>query len=1791
MRVLPRVPTHATAIPLDRPPSLRRLGMTLLGCAYLVLSMTLCVWYPALLNPHFANDIWWAKYSPSTHQALVVDLFNAWLTTHSNGSLDLLAPRATMDKTYATSVATTKVYPTYVRRVLLTELTSIEFAIDNLRSLSAYWAGYMCTQYCWVDLNHRFEVAHTVGRQKRCESRYRANGAVYLETVLRNQVWDEFISTYGGDGGSFTIVIQNWLEQVPEGQNWLATTSTARELTTVDQEKEYWRANHIDYFQLQWQNHAQTGISESIVIQNALNRQLTIQLKSVARSREPWTSVVLYWLLANDLGFLASLNRSLIRSANNSITQPPSINIEDAFGLQDSNGDYVAQAELFRTSVGPFLSVDTFYIGIPSTVLAFYDGFQTALYSTLVQNPKFQFSFDSIPSLTVATIPPSWQKPNFVYYGGSPMCLTGDPVPYVQQTFGFYDICDTQPPLTATVTKYSGTFSTIAMTLQLEQTSPCIPQTLLPQCTLNLNTFLAVATDLVALASFDASLIPPAVFAIENLKVSIMQFASLQDETNWTLLTQPLLADSRWAFYGWNFIYDWIQGMREVVSFEGDVTSQVLMSVADPPLLLSSSNSVTSATRLMYILVLYVTAVLFSLAAICTFGIVLLRFQVEGTHLVWFNRIVGSVWVGRPLMLIRGITATLILSTTQLELANISLGQRSHFEFVPRPWLATLVIGSEATWVLYVVHDFLSILTNRFTIVYSPLSCVFGWLLVVTFEILMPLQPIASTDRTCIAKDMDSAVQCTSGSLQIGNWERVLIIYSILCISIGLAVLCGVSYRRRVHHTIDDPIRHVLGIADMYFQPPRCRERNDNLVLDNISCLMAGLVPIFHRKKQSTFDVKLWIIREDQQVPIHEPSKIFTFRAVRVQGCYNSPTAEILSPTTVFHRLKKKVIAFCGILYATSAIIGSVSYLQVSRVNLANDLFWATFNVTAAHTFIAKWMNEQLVLGVSLSDPFRFNIESINQDESFATANTAVQSSANFGAIMQYSELNILESTIVGLRQTDACTTPWIFTQYCFVDFEQKWELANTMTRQKRCQGMVSNGAVFLESILRNIPFDAFYSCWGSSFDQTIASELRQSLTGRLWLEGVALNPKASIPVEVAMWQASNISSFDTQWQNFKSIGLVNSYSVENALGTTYDFTLQYSNSTFRVAQQTTYKMYWGLANDFFAIAHNSSGIGGHSLIRSSPVYAFANATMQSMLFQNGTLHSPLGNAFTIIYNVIGPFGSVDMRFVPCPKQAQDAVRVIFKVLREVLFENNTAQVAFNQIDDPRSDINPAPKTWTDINFFTVGGSPLCPEVAITGSAPISFGMLTLLSWQTQCSSAYPWTFVNPTRNYVVTSVILANMSFASADGIGRTCAQNFKYIDVCMEFLSQTVTFVGTYMAHKLNSLTTLTSAATTAVQALNVEFLQFGQQDPTSPVILYRINVLDPTETDFAYFAWNFLIDWTLGQREAVSFEGDIGSTILLTELFPALLDQVNLGENPTNMAFYLRNTVEYITGLMIVVAALVVVYIFVSFGHVEVINLLEIQRVGAIIWVGRPLLFVRSLTGIALLSTCSLELVFNGYISYFVVVQDPWYKTMLAANEVTWMVAIVNDIAMAFTQEYTTQCAYVNSILVWIVSVVLSFVDPINHSMSINKQCTLVQVDAQVVCTSGTIKIGHFSRLTTIIGIVFGCNAICYVNARLFFARPPRSKINSIFVYSGARYLFTTANWIHDDIYYMDRMSAALNGILTLRLKNMMYALDVKLWRTFRVDLSDEFPLSPRTQEFDAIALSALPLTISL
>ncbi|OQR86613.1 hypothetical protein ACHHYP_10359 [Achlya hypogyna] len=1732
---------------------------TLLGFTYIWGSLASGIVYLSIINPSFSNDLWWGHYNLSGYQAFLIDISNAAVATRGKGVFDTLAPVAAMRKDYGASVSYTTVYPTYARGLILSELTSVEYAVTNLRTLSASWSMRMNTQCCWVDFAHQFQLAHTVKRQARCSSQYAGNGAVHLEAILRNQVWSKWMTTWGN---YFSVAVQLGLEETAGGRQWLTTTATALNTTTAAQESAYWTANGITYFQLQWLNRWSTGISETMTIENALGWKQQYTIKNVPRIIGPWTTLVYFWLPYNDLWVIDVLNRSWIRGTSNyfganvSATAPP-VNLMDWAAFAAPTG----ACTLLTTRLGELTTIDMWYIPPPPALVALVGTFNSLYYEALLANDALASTVNKWTLPTLQPTPPSWLGNGMVYFGGNPTCYTNAGTSYVQRSFDFYDACVGTSPLEIALTAPSLLFALFAQS----------PKPVAAASTCSLQAFAECAPALSQGADIIASYLSPAPATISTDVVAatkevqstgamLMQFAARNGV--FELLTQPILADDAWNLYGWAMVFQWVTGEREVVSFQGDYGTWPLISNAYAGSVLSTSGGgekLSNATQSIFYLMAYTSFLLVVVGILCSIFGLLIHFQVIGANLFLYNRVVGSVWIGRPMLVVRGLTAIGILSTSQVTL--MTTGGFTHFTFAPRLWLATLVVAGEATWVTYVVNDVLLLFASKLTPVYAPYSCYLVWLAYFVVEIASPVQISATLNRQCHSVDMDYALNCDSGTVRIGSSDRVVLLLVIQVVALIFTFVVSFAlHRRRKYITTEQAPLLISGTSDSFMSR---LDGQGVWNLDKVSSIMCGLVPIrLPHGRSATFDLKLWLVIPDDTP--HDATKTFNCPSL---GLTEAKAADRLTSSKRLASEKRKIrltrlSALFGLGFIMASVAGSVSYIIVSQVNLANDLSWATFNITGAHAFIASYFNEQLTLGANAAS-IRLDSANVVQVAHFNLPTASVASPNNLGALMQYTQLNVIGQTIEAFRSMDACAMPWVFSQYCYVDFQRRWSVANSAQRQARCTAMIGNGAVYLESFLRNIEWTDLSECWGSSFAIAIGDELQTTQAGRAWLAQIQ-GPMVSVADEVAHWTASGITEYTTQWQNYKKIGLINSYAIENALGVAYDFTLQYLNGSFQFAQQSTFKMYWALGSDWELVARNSSAIGGMSLVRGSNNFAFANQTLESVMVTNGTLSLPFNNIFASVRTFLGPFGSVDMFYVAPTEEALRGFRTVQAAIRSALAGSLKAQQDFFLIE-PIDAVRPVPKAWLALNTNSFGGSLLCYQPGSSGDQRLLAGLINLASYSIACSTNGIYSQVQPNREYIVLSALLSGVATSPRASVNLPdiCNQDTGHLDHCVSYLKQSFAFVDAHITD-VSSLATTSLAVTHAIQALNIEFVQFVGANATAPMTVLHKNVLDPADPTFLFFGWWYLCDWVFGTREVISFQGDGARINVLSEYLAPYSEDVRPWQFPTTLANYARSAIMYVTVVMISVSVLVFVYILVSRGYVEGFNMMELNRVGAIVWIGRPLLFIRSMTAIMLLSTGTLELTYSGFVSTFVVPSNPWYKTLLAASEVTWLVSVVNDVTMIITQEYTSYFITPNSMTVWVICAVLSQLQPVIHETTIKKVCHVVQVDYQIVCTSATVVIGQQARFLALIYIVLACNVLSFLFVRVLLPLKPVQPNTSLFLAAGAKFLFLESKWTFDDVYYLDRASAVLNGILSWRTKTHIYAFDIKVWRVLAIRL---------------------------
>ncbi|ETV79659.1 hypothetical protein H257_06912 [Aphanomyces astaci] len=114
--------------------------------------------------------------------------------------------------------------------------------------------------------------------------------------------------------------------------------------------------------------------------------------------------------------------------------------------------------------------------------------------------------------------------------------------------------------------------------------------------------------------------------------------------------------DDKWDFFGWVYMFEWAEVSPEVVSFEGDNGIFALVSDKSAPLIYEAQDLEAIMSVILVIVGLLMTAYT-----------ALLRGRIVGRNLFRFNCNVGAMWLGRPFLMIRGMMAIVILSTTLSE--------------------------------------------------------------------------------------------------------------------------------------------------------------------------------------------------------------------------------------------------------------------------------------------------------------------------------------------------------------------------------------------------------------------------------------------------------------------------------------------------------------------------------------------------------------------------------------------------------------------------------------------------------------------------------------------------------------------------------------------------------------------------------------------------------------------------------------------------------------------------------------------------------------------------------------------------------------------------------------------------------------------------------------------------------------------------------------------------------------------------------------------------------------------
>ncbi|OQR86469.1 hypothetical protein ACHHYP_10515 [Achlya hypogyna] len=744
--------------------------------------------------------------------------------------------------------------------------------------------------------------------------------------------------------------------------------------------------------------------------------------------------------------------------------------------------------------------------------------------------------------------------------------------------------------------------------------------------------------------------------------------------------------------------------------------------------------------------------------------------------------------------------------------------------------------------------------------------------------------------------------------------------------------------------------------------------------------------------------------------------------------------------------------------------------------------------------------------------------------------------------------------------------------------------MANTPTRQARCTATnIGNGAVYLEAVLRNVDWSSFNHCWGASFDAAIAADVPSLMfNGAAWLESLHAN---TLPVkdEVRHWQAHGISTYTTQWQNYKTLGLHDVYSVANAFGIQYDLTLRTLNGSFRVATSTSWKMYWSFASDLWAVASNGSGMTGQSLLRQSGCFAFQNQSLETVLALNGTIPAPLSAVFAEFHRAIGPFGAVDLHHVSTPTTLRLLQRDILEKLGAVL-ANGTSSGSYPAQHHLASMVlmstmSPVPIGLDRDQYLCSTGNIFCPEVAKAFN--FSLGLSQFTGVDATCYTAFTeWIVV--TEQQAVFAVIASGIALASTTGILQACGAEVIAPHGCLESITSVVGFVSTFFStaelemYRLRAIT-----AEADILRRGVGFTQFARHIPTNQVQLFFQKLFDPNDPTMMYSSWAFAYDWAVGTREVIGVAGDEATVAIVSAL--SLTDNFAASEieTPRNVATYFRVLCVYISFVLVAVAIITGFYVLAGRWTTEGLNLFKANRVGGIVWIGRPLLFLRSLDTVG---AATVLVASRGSASSVAAL----VTQVLAAGELGWIVYIFDVMCKVFTRTHAAMYTVKAALSSWVFAAALSIAKPVTHSATIRRRCAVVQMDYEMICHSGVVVIGPVERLIQLVVIALGTSTIGYLYNRVRCAVPPLDEPESHLLSCGALYLFAKKGWVHDGVYYVDFASAVLTGLLVMPYKNDLYVFDVKTWRIHlitRNEIGDATQIHPESRRL----AYALPLVL--
>ncbi|EQC34684.1 hypothetical protein SDRG_08002 [Saprolegnia diclina VS20] len=638
------------------------------------------------------------------------------------------------------------------------------------------------------------------------------------------------------------------------------------------------------------------------------------------------TTMILYNLLYNDMYFIPT-NTSLIRNTPSFFGHVAPLAIEASIqGYPLSALNAVVHA-----AIGPLGAIDAIWLPPPSAWRQHVRAFHRDAVARIARNRTLHELFQASMA-TIEVQPAVWAQDTRSQYFGHFFCGNNRALPFVQETFGFNDVCSSQEPLSVPLRGLNTVFALTLTPIAYAKSFFCAQGR-------HDHDAVACIAALDAAEQLRAALCPNVsavnVAALEPLELGFPQLV-LRSPRGITL-ERLLMLDPSWLFFGHMALFDYAMHDREALSIQGDVQSLNVLSTFYVPIPAPVPPAPSMAIGSFFWLV--VASVSSTYACLALVALVLhtrtCHVKYVPTHWVFATPALSAVWMSRNVLLLRGVAAMACLATATVEVASPF---PSVARLVPRrrSLFYSMLLSSDALWLSYALQGVLLPITFCYFVRYGLGALALTWCLVVAIDVVAPVEISATLTRSCHMQNMDSMLYCDSGNVVIGRVDRLV----LLCLAQIGVVLCSailgwVRTRRQPRAVPAHPLLPLALVA----------MRSDVGRLSAATAALCGLCYVQWHGTSYAFDIKLWRLLVVRSSNILKVNTVAPFDADAPVAGPAPMQAHLTEPTRWY--VYTHVLA--AVAYLVCTVYANAAYVGALTTSLANDFGWEAFNTTGTH--------------------------------------------------------------------------------------------------------------------------------------------------------------------------------------------------------------------------------------------------------------------------------------------------------------------------------------------------------------------------------------------------------------------------------------------------------------------------------------------------------------------------------------------------------------------------------------------------------------------------------------------------------------------------------------------------------------------------------------------------------------------------------------------------------------------------------------------------------------------------